>query len=146
MLMLLNSGYLATQPATYSNVVDTSFMSYEYGGTNSPGDAFIISSVFINATNGDGEGVVTYRDADFNFVWVDFNNPLAPPSTSAVTAPVLSIARSGANVTVSWSNGPGFSLQTTGSLSTNPTWTSLGTNNPQTIAITATNQFFRLVQ
>jgi hypothetical protein len=126
--------------------VDTSFMSYEYGGTNTPADAFIISSVFINATNGGGEGVVTYRDADFNFAWVDFTNPLALPTTNVTTAPVLSITRSGANVNVSWSNGPGYILQTTGSISTNSTWTSLGTNNPQTVAITATNQFFRVVQ
>jgi hypothetical protein len=144
MLMLLNSGYLAAQPTGSSNVVDTSFMSYEYGGTNSPANSFIISSVYIDTTGG-GEGVVTPRDADFNFAWVDFTTPLAPAGTTPV-APVLSITRTGSNVAISWSNGPGFALQTTGLLSLTPTWTSLGTNNPQTFTITATNQFFRLVQ
>jgi hypothetical protein len=142
MLMLLNSGYLATQPDGFSNVVDTSFMSYEYGGTNVPNNAFIISSVFID-TSGGGEGVVAYRDADFNFAWVDFANPLTPPS--ATVPPVLSISRSGSSVTIYWSNGPGFTLQSSSSLS-NPNWTSLGTQNPQTIAITGQSQFFRVVQ
>jgi len=142
MLMLLNSGYMATQPDGFSNVVDTSFMSYEYGGTNVPNNAFIISSVYIDNTDGvPGDGVVTFRDADFNFAWVDFTNPLAAPS--ATIPPVLSISRSGSNVTISWSNGPGFTLETTSSLS-NPSWASLGTQNPQTIAITAQNQFFRV--
>ena len=69
-LMLLNSGYLAAQPT----VVDNSFMSYEFGGTNTPANAFIIESRYVNASGG-GEGVVTLRDADFNFVWVDFTAP-----------------------------------------------------------------------
>ncbi|MGA2747369.1 MAG: hypothetical protein ABSG59_01225 [Verrucomicrobiota bacterium] len=59
---------------------------------------------------------------------------------------MMSIVRSGNNVIISWSNGPGFNLQTTGSLSGKPTWTTLGTQNPQTVAITAQNQFFRVVQ
>lgn len=147
MLMLINSGYLAHQPTGFTNVVDNSFLSYEYGGTNSTPDAFIISSVFINATNGQGEGVVNFRDADFNFVWVDFTNPLAPPSTTS-TQPAVSIAQTGTNVIISWTNGPGFILQSTSSL-LNPTWTPVatGTNNPATVPILpAQNQFFRVVQ
>jgi hypothetical protein len=140
MLMLLNSGYLATQPNGLTNVVDNSFLSYEYGGTNSPSDAFIITSVYIDTSSG-GEGIVTNRDADFNFAWVDFANPMAPPGT---TSPVLTIAHTGANVTISWTNGPGFILQTTSSLSP-PSWSNLGTQNPQTVAITPQNQFFRVV-
>jgi hypothetical protein len=144
MLMLLNSGYLATQPDGFSNVVDTSFMSYEYGGTNVPNNAFIISSVYIDNTDDvPGDGVVTFRDADFNFVWVDFTSPLAAPS--ATIPPVLSISHSGSSLTISWSNGPEFKLETTSSLS-NPNWTSLGTQNPQTIAISGQSQFFRVVQ
>jgi hypothetical protein len=144
MLMLLNSGYLADQPDGLTNVVDNSFLSYEYGGTNVPADAFIISSVYIDASSG-GEGVVTFRDADFNFVWVDFANPLAPPSTSL---PVVSVASfTSTNLTISWSNGPGFILQSTPSLSS-PTWTavSTGTNNPAVVPILPTgSQFFRVV-
>jgi hypothetical protein len=146
MLMLINSGYLAEQPSGFSNVVDTSFMSYEYGGTNVPADAFIISSVCIT-TNG-GEGVVNFRDADFNFVWVDFANPLSPGSTAPVQ-PVLSVASfTSTNLTISWTNGPGFILQSTPSLSS-PTWTavSTGTNNPAVVPILPTgSQFFRVVQ
>ncbi len=139
-LMLLNSGYLPNQPAGLSNVVDNSFLSYEYGGTNVPNNVFMIDSVTIS-TNGGSDSVV-FADADFNFVWVDFQNPLAPPGT---IPPVLSISRSGGNVIISWSNGPGFTLQTASSLSGHPAWTNLGTQNPQTVAITAQNQFFRVV-
>ena len=146
MLMLINSGYLATQPAGFTNVVDNSFLSYEYGGTNNPNNAFIITSVFIDATNGEGEGVVTLRDADFNFAWVDFTNPLAPPSTVTPVEPALNITRSGANVIISWTNGSGYTLQTTSSLSGHPAWASLGTQNPQTVAIGQQNQFFRVSQ
>jgi hypothetical protein len=135
------AGRLAQQPPGYDNVVDTSFMSYEYGGTNSPANAFIIESRYIDDTLG-GEGVVTLRDADFNFVWVDFANPLAPPGT---VAPVLSIHRNGSSVVVSWTNGPGFTLEKTGSLSGTPTWTSLGTQNPQTIQMGTGPQFYRVV-
>ncbi|HEV2207757.1 MAG TPA: hypothetical protein VG167_03230 [Verrucomicrobiae bacterium] len=138
-LLLQNSGYLAVQPTGYTNVVDTSYLSYEYGGTNTPANAFIIQALSVVPDG--GEGVVTPRDADFNFVWVDFQNPLAPPGT---VPPVLSITRSGNNVVVSWTNGPGFVLQKTSSLSP-VSWTNLGTQNPQTIPMTAGPQFYRVV-
>jgi hypothetical protein len=138
-LMLINSGYLANQPPGLTNVVDNSFLSYEYGGTNVPNNVFMIDAVTIS-TNG-GNDTVVFTDADFNFVWVDFQNPLAPPGT---TPPVVSISRSGNNVIISWSNGPGFTLQTASSLS--GPWTNVGTQNPQTVAITPQDQFFRVVQ
>jgi len=132
-LLLQDSGYLAGQPT----VVDTSFLSYEYGGTNTPATSFIIESRYVNPTG--GEGTVTLRDADFNFVWVDFLNPLAPPGT---VPPVLTITRSGNNVIVSWTNGPGFILEKSGSLS--GPWTTVGTQNPSApIAIGSVPQFFR---
>jgi hypothetical protein len=139
-LMLINSGYLANQPPGLSNVVDNSFLSYEYGGTNVPNNVFMIDSVTISTAGGSNS--VVFADADFNFVWVDFANPLAPPGT---TPPVMSIKPSGANVVVSWSNGPGFTLQSTTSLSGTPVWTSLGTQNPQTIPITGQKMFFRVI-
>jgi hypothetical protein len=58
----------------------------------------------------------------------------------------MSIARNGNNVIISWSYGPSFSLQATGSLSGKPVWTTMGTQNPQTVAMTAQTQFFRLAQ
>jgi hypothetical protein len=143
-LMLENCGYLASQPAGLTNVVDNSFMSYEYGGTNSPANAFIINAHYVDDSGG-GEGVVSSRDADFNFVWVDFQNPLAPPGT---TQPVLSIAQSpGAkSLVISWTNGPGFILQTSSGLSgASASWTSLGTRNPQTVPISQGAAFFRVV-
>jgi hypothetical protein len=139
MLMLINSGYLASQPT----VVDTSLLSYEYGGTNTPANSFIIESRYLNPGAGpSGEDIASLRDADFNFAWVDFQTPLAPAGTAQ---PVLSITHSGSNVAVSWSNGPGFILQSTSSLSGTPVWTSLGTANPHTLSIGTSNQFFRLV-
>lgn len=140
-LMLLNSGYLAQQPAGMSNVVDNSFLSYEYGGTNVPNNAFIIDSVTINTSGGN---TVVPADADFNFVWVDFTNPLS--LSAGVVRPVLNIVKSGNNVIVSWTNGTGFMLQSTTSLTGTPQWTNLGTQNPQTIAITGKSEFFRLIQ
>jgi hypothetical protein len=140
-LLLQNSGYLASQPVGYTNVVDTGFLSYEYGGTNSPANAFIVESRYVDMAGG-GEGAVTLRDADFNFAWVDFQNPLAPPGT---LPPVLTITRSGGNVIVSWTNGPGFMLQKTSSLSGTPVWTDVGTQNPSApIPATGTAQFFRV--
>jgi len=139
MLLLQNSGYLSPQPSGYTNVADTSFLSYEYGGTNTPANAFIVESRYIDAS---GPAAVL-RDAEFSFAYVDFQNPVAPAGT---VPPVLSISQSGANVNISWSNGPGFILQQTTALSATPVWTNLGTQNPQTIPIaTAGNQFFRVV-
>jgi len=138
MLMLLNSGYLNPQPAGMSNVVDNSFLSYEYGGTNVPNNVFMINAVAISPD----DSSVVFADADFNFVWVDFTNPLAPPGT---TPPVLSITRNGVIVVISWSNGPGFTLQSATSLTGTPQWSSLGTQNPRTIAIGGQEQFFRVV-
>jgi hypothetical protein len=138
MLLLENSGYLSPQPAGYTNVTDTCFLSYEYGGTNTPANAFIIESRYIDPS----APQALLRDCQFNFVYVDFLNPLAPPGT---TPPVMTITRSGSNVIVSWTNGPGFILQSTSSLTGTPTWSNLGTANPQTIPITGSGQFFRVV-
>lgn len=139
-LLLQNAGYLASQPSGLTNVVDTSVLSYEYGGTNTPANAFVIESRYVDASGG-GEGVVGLRDADFNFVYVDFQNPLAPPGT---VAPVLTINRNGNNVIVSWSNGPGFILQKSSSLA--PTsWTDVGTANPSApIPVSNGPLFFRV--
>ena len=91
---------------------------------------------------GGGEGVVRLRDAEFNFVYVDFQNPLAPPGT---IPPVLQIVKGTGNATVSWSNGPGFILQETGSLNHPTTWTDVGTNNPTVIPLTpGTSQYYRV--
>lgn len=141
-LLLQNTGYLATQPDGFNNVVDTSFLSYEYGGTNTPANAFIVETRYVDDSQG-GEGVVGLRDAEFNFVYVDFLTPLAPPGT---TSPVLTITQGTPNLKLSWSNGPGFILQTTTALSSNTVWTSLGTANPQSIPNTNTAQFFRVVK
>jgi hypothetical protein len=140
-LLLQNAGYLANQPSGLTNVVDTGVLSYEYGGTNTPANAFVIESRYADRTGG-GEGTVSLRDAEFNFVYVDFQNPLAPPGT---VPPVLSISRSGANVIVSWTNGAGFVLQKTSSLSGTPVWTDVGTSNPSApIPVSSGPLFFRV--
>jgi hypothetical protein len=140
-LLLQNTGFLDPQPVGYTNVVDNSFLSYEYGGTNTPSNAFIVQTRYVNMSGG-GEGVVELRDAQFNFVYVDFLNPLAPPGT---LPPVLQLTSAGGNATISWSNGPGFVLQKTGSLSKPITWTDVGTNNPTVLPIAAGGpQFYRV--
>ncbi len=144
MLLLQNSGYLANQPAGMTNVVDTSFLSYENGGTNTPANAFIIEARYLEPTGGPGGlGDTPLRDADFNFVWVDFQNPLAPPGS---LPPSLNFTRNSGSLTLSWAGGAGYALQQTGVLSTNTQWSDLGTQNPQTIPIGSGNQFFRLIK
>ncbi|MCX6884642.1 MAG: hypothetical protein NTX27_06325, partial [Verrucomicrobia bacterium] len=106
-LLLQNTGYLATQPAGMTDVVDNSYLSYEFGGTNTPANSFIVEARYVDATAG-GEGEVKLRDAGFNFVFIDFLNPVAPPGT---TPPVLSLSRTGNSAVVSWTNGAGFILQ-----------------------------------
>lgn len=140
-LLLQNTGYLANQPPGMTNVVDNSYLSYEFGGTNTPANAFIVESRYVDASGG-GEGVVKLRDSQFNFFFVDFLNPVAPPGT---TPPVLTITRSGSNVVVSWTNGPGFKLQSATVVGSNVTWSDLGTQNPQTIPISGNAKFFRVV-
>lgn len=140
-LLLQNTGYLADQPPGLTNVVDTSFLSYEYGGTNTPANAFIIESRYVDASVG-GEGVVKLRDAEFSFVYVDYRNPLAPPGT---LPPVLTITRSAGNVVVSWSNGPGFVLQKATSLTGTGNWTDVGPANPSApVPIAGNSLFFRV--
>jgi hypothetical protein len=142
-LLLQNTGYLINQPSGMTNVVDNGYLSYEYGGTNTPANAFIIETRYVDGSGG-GEGVVGLRDTEFYFVWVDFQTPLAPAGT---VSPVLSITRSDAShVTVSWSNGPGFILQQTSALSPQPaSWTNMGTSNPHTLSIGTGPQFFRVI-
>jgi len=97
---------------------------------------------------------VAWRDNNIAMVWLSGNAPsvLADPladTGSRVTAakfftvdvvPVLSITKSGANVTVSWT-GTGV-LQRSGSI-TGP-WTDVGDTNPVTLSTSAGIQFFRV--
>jgi hypothetical protein len=140
-LLLQNAGYLGLQPPGLTNVVDTGGLSYEYGGTNTPANAFIIESRYVDGSGG-GEGVVELRDAEFNFVFVDFQNPVAPPGT---VPPVLTLTRGGSSVVVSWSNGPGFVLQKSSVLGAHPVWVDVGTANPSApIPINSGPLFFRV--
>ena len=142
MLLLQNSGYLANQPAGYTNVTDTSFLSYEYGGTNTPANAFIVESRYIDQSS--ATPVAPLRDAEFSFVYIDFQNPITPSGT---VLPVVSLKPAGGNsLQVSWSNGPGYILQSATRLAGNNTqWTNLGTANPQSVQATENAQFFRVV-
>jgi hypothetical protein len=147
-LLLQDTGYLAKQPAGftpngYSAVVDNSFLSYQFGGTNATANSFIVQAHTVVTNASGGEGVVVAQDAEFNFVYVDFQHPLAPPGT---LPPVVSMKRLDAtHLTVSWSNGPGFILQSTPSLAPGHVWTNLGTSNPVTFAPSSGPQFFRVV-
>ena len=144
-LLLQNVGYLASQPAGLTNVVDNSFLSYEYGGAGAPAGSFVIESRYIDASGG-GDGVVRLRDAEFNFVFVDFNHPLSPPGSVVPAAPVLSIVRTGSNVTVSWTNGAGFVLQSAPALGTNTAWQTIGPANPSApIPVGGSPMFFRVI-
>ena len=142
-LLLINSGYLANPPEGTENVVDNSFLSYQFGGADAPAGSFVIEARTIDASGG-GEGTVVLRDADFNFVWVDFKNPL----TLAAAPPALSVTTSNGSVTVSWPTSvAGYTLQGTGSL-TSPTWAAVPgvVNNSVTVTPASGPQFYRLSQ
>ena len=138
MLLLQNTGYLAQQPSGYTNVVDTSLLSYEFGGTNTPATAFIIESRFVQADNtGTVDGIEALRDGEFNFVYVDFKNPLAPPGYT----PKVSIAPNGTgSVTVTW-NG---TLQSASAV-TGP-YTNVTGASPLTVSTTGPAKFYRAVR
>jgi len=120
--------------------------SYEYGGTNIPANAFIIESRYVDASGG-GEGVVALRDAEFNFVFVDFLNPLTPTTVvvPAFNPPVL---RNG-QLTISWT-GTGTLLQSSNVALPMTQWTPVP-NNPTspyivTPAAGAPQTYYRLQQ
>ncbi len=65
-------------------------------------------------------------------------------SLGVVTAPLLTIALSGTNVTLTWpTNAAGLVLQSVTNLAS-PVWTVIGGQNPLTIGISSQQQFFRL--
>jgi len=142
-LLLQDTGYLAVQPDGMTNVVDNSYLSYEYGGTNTPANAFIVESHFVSPPGPSDDGVVGFRDAEFNFIYVDFLNPVAPPGT---LPPVLKVTHgTGNTVVVSWTNGPGFILQKATSVAGTVTWTDIGPGNPSAPITAAGSQtFFRV--
>jgi len=68
---------------------------------------------------------------------------LGTAGTGTPQGPRLQIARSGANVTISW-DGPG-TLQSTSDLN-NPQWTTVAGPSPVTVPMSGTAQFFRVVR
>lgn len=137
-LFVQNTGYLASQPAGYTNVVDNSFFSYEFGATNAPANTFVIEShAVVGAVTGVNEGQLVFRDGEFNFVWVDFNNPLTPPGY----LPTLSIAKNqNGTVTLTWDSG---TLQQASSLTGG--FTPVAATSPYTVSASGA-LFFRAVK
>ncbi|MCX6928610.1 MAG: hypothetical protein NT154_36175 [Verrucomicrobia bacterium] len=143
-LLLQNTGYLATQPPGYTDVVDNSYLSYEYGGTNTPANAFIIETRYVDASGG-GEGVVALRDAEFNFVFVDFLNPLTP---TAVVPPVFNPpVFSNGQLTISWT-GTATLLGSDNVTKPMSQWSTVTTTSPYTVtpATGGPRMFYRLQQ
>jgi hypothetical protein len=70
----------------------------------------------------------------------DFNATAATGSGSILTS-----ARSGNNLTISWTP-PGGTLESATSLGGTPTWGAVGTNNPASVTIGAGNTFYRVRQ
>ena len=70
------------------------------------------------------------------------DDPTTPVGGGAV--PTLSITRNGANITIAWdATATGFTVESKASLS-DATWSTVGTQNPTTVAIGTGNQYFRL--
>ncbi len=141
MLMLQNSGF---RPFNGTNVVDNSFFSYEYGATNAPANSFVIESRYILSNAGpDNLGDTPLRDADFNFVWVDFHNPLAPPALPPVAT--ISISTISGGYSLTWTAPAGFVLQSASSLT--GTWTTIpNATSPWTVTSSGAKTFYRVVQ
>ena len=141
-LMLQNTGYLANQPSGYTDVVDNGYLSYEYGGTNTPANAFIITAYGVDISGG-GEGAIALRDAEFNFVYVDFANPLTPLASvpPAFNPPVLSSGQ----LTISWT-GTGTLLQSTNINLPTSQWTSVTSTSPYQVTPNGPRMFYRLQQ
>jgi hypothetical protein len=81
---------------------------------------------------------------EINFYTV-FSHPNPQDDTTPPpTGPTLNIARSGANVTLSWdAAATGFTLESKASLGAGP-WIPIGTQNPATVPIGPGNTFYRL--
>ncbi len=141
MLMLQNSGYLSFGG---SNVVDTCFLSYEYGATNAPKNSFVIESRYIQSSGGPGNlGDTPLRDCDFNFVWVDFANPLAPPAPAPLAHVNVTTVNGG--LSLSWTAPPGFVLQSAAALK--GPWTTVpNATSPWTVTYTGAKSFYRVAQ
>ena len=97
---------------------------------------------------GGGEGVVGLRDAEFNFVFVDFLNPLTPTAVvvPAFNPPVLSNGQ----LTISWT-GTGTLLESTNVAVPMIQWTPVPGNPSGSYTVTpATNGvphlYYRLQQ
>ena len=138
MLILQAVGNLPGEPTLVDNVS----LSYQYDA-----GAFVVESRELDPGGApNGYDAANLRDSDFYFAWVDFTTPLT--LTTAVPAlPVLSIQRSGSNVTLSWPVGvTGFTLETSNNLA-NP-WTDVPgvVGNSVTLPLTPAlmKQFFRL--
>ena len=88
-------------------------------------------------------------DADFYFAWIDFANPLSPPSKISAppqpAAPTLFYHRSGNQLAFSWA-GAGFALQSNGKLANPAGWVAVpnGGQSPVTVTIGPGKKFFRL--
>jgi hypothetical protein len=144
-LLLENAGFLAGT----TNLADNNFLSYQFNDDGTGNGVFVIQ-----ARHTDSSGSFPLSDASFYFAWVDFADPLIPPATSApaVTAPSLSIARTGATALITWpTTANGFTLETTGSLSPAPiSWTAVGVvgqgtlTSGFTLPATPATQFYRL--
>jgi uncharacterized repeat protein (TIGR03803 family) len=67
-------------------------------------------------------------------------------SLGSVSAPQLTIIRSGADVVLTWpTNAAGFTLQSTTNL-VSPVWTTVNGQNAVTNPISGTKKFYRLIQ
>jgi len=101
----------------------------------------------INMQNKPELGANSFSEVNFYTVFTH-KAPAEDPTTPVggeVTKPTLTIAKSGNNVTISWTpTAAGFTLQSTPSLTPPVTWTDVGTQNPATVAIGAGAKYFRV--
>jgi len=103
MLVLQAVGSLPGTPS----VVDTVTLAYEASG-----DGFIVEARALSATASSSPSVVSLRDANFYFAWVDFAQPLTPTAVPSTETPVLSAVRTATGLTLSWPAVDGFILET----------------------------------
>lgn len=141
MLILNNAGWLAGSPG----VADTGTLAYEYDSERA---GFVIVNRHIVPGGGQTVGGVTYDgfpsvDTDFQFAYVDFTNPLAPPGSEP---PSLSVTRTASQITISWpASFTGFTLESSSALPAS-SWTTVSgvVNNSVTVTPSDLAKFYRL--
>jgi len=120
-----------------TSLVDTVTLGYE-----ATSEGFVVEARAVDASAPDSASAVQLRDAGFQFAWVDFTNPLSPPTRT----PRLAVERSGSNLRLSWDGDAANQVLESSPSLVKPAWTPVtdGSAGSITLPNSAATLFFRL--